>query len=507
MNWHGRAISAITALFVWMLATGPPAWSQSGQVYPGQTTTLSVVPEPGYTYAWQLYTDVEGQNLVQIPGNCPSASALFEGDATGSSVEVTWLKAGTYYYKVQAVGSCSADNVKIGRVTVSDGIIIQGEIDLIAQRIVECSMQTLSLPILVTGFDSVSSFRLQLSYDASIIEYLGISDPQPGLLEANVHAVELSPGILNITYHDPDILQVPDGNQLMMLQFNGKQHGLTNLTWDFLECTILNADNDIMPIRAMVHGIAEILESPGVVALHDTALCAGDSMLLRAVSSFGGPINYVWSHGMQNHTGAQWNITNIQPNEAGAYVVKAINMYCESTDTVDITVHPDAALQIAYADTIFFSMPFTLDAQKDYADYLWNNGSTAPSLTVYEPGIYTLHVVDYTGCPDTDSIVMMQASMAINIPNAFTPDGDGLNDTFKPEFIGFEPLRYRMEIYNKWGQLVFSTTDTSQGWDGTIEGKETGPEVFVYTIAYNVPPFVIIEDKTNPIRGTVMVVK
>ncbi len=507
MNMHGHVMLVITGLLLWMLATGPPVWSQSVQVLPGQSTVLSVVPVQGNIYSWELYTNTGDVNLAQTLGNCPASAAYFTGSSTGSNVEVMWVLPGTYYYKVTAEGNCTANNIKVGKVEVTNGIVVNGEIDLIAQRIVECSMQTLSLPVMVSGFDSVASFRLQLSYDPSKMEFEGISEPETGILDDNLYVLESSPGIISINYQDPDILSIEDGNQLFMLQFYGKQKGMTNLEWNFLECVVYKDNTNTIPIRALVHGVAEILESPGVVALKDSVLCSGDSITLNAVSTYTGPLNYVWSHGTQHHVGDSWHLSDLEPENEGYYIVKAMNMYCSSADTIEIIVHPDPNLQIAYADTIFFSSPFTLGTNNDYAKYQWSDGSTLASITVYEPGMYKLNVVDFTGCRDADSIVMLQESMAINIPNAFTPNGDGLNDTFKPEFIGFEPLRYRMEIYSRWGQLVFSTTDLSQAWNGLIDGKEAGPEVFVYVISYNVPSYVIVKDKNNPIRGTVTIIK
>ena len=97
-----------------------PAMAQTNTVYAGQTTPLTVVDLVGDTYTWELYNEVTGINFAVTPGNCPPGKAIFQGEInTGSSVNVTWLKAGTYFFKVTAVKAGCTDNLKIGKITVS----------------------------------------------------------------------------------------------------------------------------------------------------------------------------------------------------------------------------------------------------------------------------------------------------------------------------------------------------------------------------------------------------
>lgn len=78
----------------------------------------------------------------------------------------------------------------------------------------------------------------------------------------------------------------------------------------------------------------------------------------------------------------------------------------------------------------------------------------------------------------------------IYIPNAFTPNGDGLNDGFGVKAEGIHD--FRMEIFNRWGELIFSTTDINELWDGTYKGRKLeNTEVFVYKVSaagYESPP-------------------
>jgi len=103
-----------------LLMAMAPAVAQTS-VYTGQATELSVVAVPGDTYSWELYENVTGVNFATDPGNCPVSDAYFTGGInTGSVVNVTWLKAGTYFYKVTAKRSGCTSNLKVGKIVVID---------------------------------------------------------------------------------------------------------------------------------------------------------------------------------------------------------------------------------------------------------------------------------------------------------------------------------------------------------------------------------------------------
>lgn len=67
------------------------------------------------------------------------------------------------------------------------------------------------------------------------------------------------------------------------------------------------------------------------------------------------------------------------------------------------------------------------------------------------------------------------------VPNAFTPNGDELNNTFHLDGLGIQELKY-LRIFNRWGELVYESNDFNAGWDGTVNGKPSEPEVFVYLL-------------------------
>lgn len=84
-------------------------------------------------------------------------------------------------------------------------------------------------------------------------------------------------------------------------------------------------------------------------------------------------------------------------------------------------------------------------------------------------------------CFDSDTVEIDTCPLFF-IPNAFTPDGDGLNEVFKVEGVGLN--EFQLYIFNRWGQLIFESKDPEVGWDGTFKGNPVQVDVYVYKLIY-----------------------
>lgn len=124
------------------------------------------------------------------------------------------------------------------------------------------------------------------------------------------------------------------------------------------------------------------------------------------------------------------------------------------------------------------------DRNKDnaYASWRWNTGETSPGITVVKPGTY-VNVVTINGCTAADT-VFVQKDCYMDIPNVFTPNGDGTNDYFYPRQMLTKGLvTFKMDIYNRWGQLIYETTAIDgRGWDGNFNDQPQPEGVYVYMI-------------------------
>jgi gliding motility-associated-like protein len=114
--------------------------------------------------------------------------------------------------------------------------------------------------------------------------------------------------------------------------------------------------------------------------------------------------------------------------------------------------------------------------------WLWNTEETTPTIFVGTPGLYYA-IVSNHGCEVSDS-VFVSNDCYLDIPNVFTPNGDGINDYFFPRQLLSRGLVYfKLNIYNRWGELIFQTTSLDGcGWDGNFNGIPQPEGVFVYII-------------------------
>jgi len=115
--------------------------------------------------------------------------------------------------------------------------------------------------------------------------------------------------------------------------------------------------------------------------------------------------------------------------------------------------------------------------------YLWNTGELTESINARHHGIYWVEAVNEWGCAGTDSVEVFK-SCYLNIPNAFTPNGDGVNDYFLPrQDLSKRLTRFTMEVYNRWGQVIFRTDRLDgRGWDGRFNGNDQPGGVYIYLI-------------------------
>jgi gliding motility-associated-like protein len=115
--------------------------------------------------------------------------------------------------------------------------------------------------------------------------------------------------------------------------------------------------------------------------------------------------------------------------------------------------------------------------------YLWSTGETTETIRVDEPGLYSLKVTSPYDCSTTEQIEVNK-DCYIDIPNSFTPNGDGINDYFFPrQLMGKNIAQFKMQIVNRWGQVLFETTRTDgRGWDGKFNGKDQPAGVYIYMI-------------------------
>jgi gliding motility-associated-like protein len=227
---------------------------------------------------------------------------------------------------------------------------------------------------------------------------------------------------------------------------------------------------------------------PKVNAGADIMICDQESAQLRG-STDGS--SFSWSPAI---TLSASNILDpvAQPKQTTRYILTASDTKgCPkpSYDTVLITVLPPIKPFAGRDTTALVGMPMQLNASGGVA-YEWSPATGLSSTNVRNPvAIYTspsegirykVRVINEAGCADSAYITIKVSALKpqVYVPTAFTPNGDGKNDVLRPIAAGVR-IEY-FQVYNRWGQLVFSTKAAGQGWDGTVGGKIQTNDVFTW---------------------------
>ena len=90
------------------------------------------------------------------------------------------------------------------------------------------------------------------------------------------------------------------------------------------------------------------------------------------------------------------------------------------------------------------------------------------------------------GCIDSliiEDAILVDTMSQVYMPNAFTPNGDGLNDEFKPLGYGYSDLDYTLQIFNRWGEKIFESNDFNEGWNGSFRNQLCSQGIYVYRLA------------------------
>jgi gliding motility-associated-like protein len=207
----------------------------------------------------------------------------------------------------------------------------------------------------------------------------------------------------------------------------------------------------------------------------DKNLCEGSSLVLEP----GAFSSYRWSDGS---TMPQLTVT-----ATGSYWVKVWNQFkCSAMDTIQIIKRfPSPSHFLTPKDSICAGERLEIAPKEPFYRYLWSTGSSASKLLIDQPGVYALTVWDADECMgrDTTTIFQKQCYDGVAIPSAFTPNGDGLNDQFRAR-VPATLVSFRLEVYNRYGEIVFMTTDPKKGWDGLVNGSRVPATLFIWQCFY-----------------------
>jgi gliding motility-associated-like protein len=251
------------------------------------------------------------------------------------------------------------------------------------------------------------------------------------------------------------------------------------------------------------------------VTASDESICFGNKVTLNATiiaSSF------TW---LSNTT--LINTKSLQPvagpsKTTNYFITVSDTLGCPKpvTDTATVIVIPPIVVNAGNDTTVVVGQPLqfnTLSSVTNNVQYTWspafglNNPNIANPIGIYNSGFdllkYAVIVTTPQGCKGADSIAIkvFNTRPDIFVPSAFTPNKNGLNDILIPITVGITNIKY-FSIYNRLGQLVFTTSQIGKGWDGTLNGIEQPSGTFVYQVQGN-----DFTGKTIFKKGTVVLIR
>ena len=219
-------------------------------------------------------------------------------------------------------------------------------------------------------------------------------------------------------------------------------------------------------------------------------ICPFDSVFIQvqAIGGFG-EYYYFWPHSGETTTGV-W-VKPLVTTDYNVIVMDDCQTFQVEAETQVVLVKPTANF-IAITRPLFIDLPITFqNLSQNAATYQWTFGDgnssnmTHPNNTYSDPGLYEIMLIatDDKGCVDTIvKIIEIQEEFYLYVPNTFTPDGNRLNNTFKVRAIGV--VEFDIKIFNRWGELLFSSNDVNFEWDGTYTGTLVQDGSYVWKIFY-----------------------
>lgn len=237
----------------------------------------------------------------------------------------------------------------------------------------------------------------------------------------------------------------------------------------------------------------------------DTTICSGKKVFLKA----SGGTHYSWypSEGLSCSSCADPVAT---PATSTTYHVIISDEYnCSDTLSTTVSIFPSSFLSVTRDTTITYGVPLQLYALAPAGKFFrWDPTAVISNANIPNPVVtpqastrYTVYVTDTNQCVSIDSVMVnVRTNVPVQVPNAFTPNGDGNNDKFRVANVTFQKV-IEFRVFNRWGQEVFHAQDNG-GWDGTWKGVAQDANIYKYIARVAYP-----DGRTETFKGDVVLIR
>ncbi len=372
--------------------------------------------------------------LANVPNNCVTVSATTTSSTCGNSNGKITAQAGNgtapYQYSLDGVTYTVNNifsNLAAGNYTLytKDGIGSVGTANIIINNI--ASPQITAVDTVATGCNNQSG--------SIKVTAIGIATP-------------LQYSIDGVSFKTSNV-------------FTGLAQG--NYT-----ITVKDTNNCSVTVPAIITTSSTL---PTVNLGIDTTLCEGNTILLDATNP---TATYQWQ---DNSSSPTYLVT-----KQGNYFVTVTKQGCVAKDTVNINYNLKPQFTLGADTRICQGSTIILNPNISGVSFLWQDGATTPTYTVTQPNLYSLTASNSCGST-TDYINIGNGVCNLYVPNSFTPNGDGKNDLFKASYSD-NVTEYHLQILNRYGQIIFATTDKYKGWDGSFSNTPQPQGAYTWLITY-----------------------
>jgi gliding motility-associated-like protein len=209
-------------------------------------------------------------------------------------------------------------------------------------------------------------------------------------------------------------------------------------------------------------------------AAQNITFCEGDSTTLSPGSGYD---SYTWNNGS---TTASRTIAS-----SGTYWVYSYKECSVTIDSFKVAEQKPSFNILEPDTTICNNVTITLHAQLEPSGtYAWNTGASNAAIEVNKSGVYIASGTNACGSfTDSVKVTTVSCDCMVLVPNAFSPNGDGINDLFEPG-IACQMKTFSLSIFNRYGERVFKTASLKSLWDGTFKGKLCDAGTYFYYVSY-----------------------
>ena len=307
-------------------------------------------------------------------------------------------------------------------------------------------------------------------------EYLGCSDISTSMVSMTFFSIYIASEI-DLCNNEEFLFEpdVPEGsvllwnNEIESPTFTVDEEGSVEVYGEYLGCSDVSSSMvTVNPLPDPLYPPEDVIETCENEVVEINAYCDG------CVYDWGGydePIYY-------------------SVNEAGVHAVEITNEYgCTSlfSYTILVTSSPQITLDSLYQFCKGTAGVLSAGLNSTNMNVIWNTNDTTPLINVTETGEYSVYASNLCGSDETSTFVSFdECSCDIWAPTAFTPDNDGVNDVFVP-IIRCDAVSYQLNIFNRWGEVVFYSTNQGEIWTGCVHNGDyfSRDGVYAWEVSYS----------------------